>query len=311
VRARPTRVRVLVGLVVLAGIGLLGPLANTLSPPGAAGASGATPPVDYDVSLGDSYAAGYQPVASALAHRDRHGFAYQVVGLARARGYRLTLRNFACDGATTASAIAQKGCPLPAPGPDTASYPTQTQSVAADQFIARHHGHVGLITVSLGGNDILGCAAAAIFDSCVTSALGGMEHNLQLLLAGLRQAAGSGVPIVGITYPDVFLGLDRSKDPAQKDLAIVSVPTFEHVLNPALKAQYLAIGGAFVDVTQATGAYIPLTTTTRSGTHPAIPTAVADVCTLTYYCQLQDVHPRTRGYTVIARLIAATLPRRR
>ena len=119
-----------------------------------------------------------------------------------------------------------------------------------------------------------------------------MEHNLQLLLAGLRQAAGSGVPIVGITYPDVFLGLDRSKDPAQKDLAIVSVPTFEHVLNPALKAQYLAIGGAFVDVTQATGAYIPLTTT-RSGTHPAIPTAVADVCTLTYYCQLQDVHPRT------------------
>jgi hypothetical protein len=38
---------------------------------------------------------------------------------------------------------------------------------------------------------------------------------------------------------------------------------------------------------------------------------VADVCTLTYYCQLQDVHPRTRGYTVIARLIAATLPRRR
>jgi hypothetical protein len=39
-----------------------------------------------------------------------------------------------------------------------------------------------------------------------------------------------------------------------------------------------------------------------------MPTAVADVCTLTYYCQLQDVHPKTQGYAVIARLIVGALP---
>jgi hypothetical protein len=57
-------------------------------------ATARTRPV-YDVSLGDSYGAGYQPVASARTGRDTGGFAYQVVGLAKARGYDFTLRNFA------------------------------------------------------------------------------------------------------------------------------------------------------------------------------------------------------------------------
>jgi len=38
-----------------------------------------------------------------------------------------------------------------------------------------------------------------------------------------------------------------------------------------------------------------------------IPVAVADLCNLTYYCQLRDVHPTKAGYAVIARLIVATL----
>ena len=116
------------------------------------------------------------------------------------------------------------------------------------------------------------------------------------------------MPIVGLTYPDVFLGLYLSKDPAQKNLAAVSVPAFEHLLNPALSAQYAAAGATFIDVTKASGGYIPLTETTRSGTHGPTPLAVTDVCTLTYYCRLQDVHPTTRGYALIARLIVATLP---
>ncbi len=269
--------------------------------------------VDYDVSVGDSYAAGYQPVASATAHRDTHGFAYQVVNLARARGYHFTLRNFACDGATTTSILHQVGCPLFAPGPDAMSYPTRTQAAAADRFIARDRGKVGLITVSVGGNDILGCAAAAIFIQCVTQALPGIAANLHTLLTGLRQAAGPGVRIVGLTYPDIFLGLYTSKDPSEKSLAVVSVAGFQKLFNPALEAEYSAVGAAFVDVTEATGAYVPLTEMTPwpSTSSVSIPVAVADICSLTYYCQLQDVHPKARGYRVIARLIVATLPRRR
>jgi lysophospholipase L1-like esterase len=268
----------------------------------------ATARTDYDVSLGDSYAAGYQPLASAMAHRDTHGFAYQVVGLAQPRGYQFTLRNFACDGATTSTILQQDGCSVPAPGPDSVSYPTQSQAAAADRFVARHRGHVGLITVSIGGNDILGCTAAAIIIPCIAGALPGIEANLHQLLTGLRQAAGPGVPIVGITYPDVFLGLYSSKNPSQKKLASDSVSAFQDEFNPALAAQYDAVGATFVDVTKATGAYTPLTETTRSGSHKVTPIAVADICALTYFCQLQDVHPKTSGYTVIARLIVATLP---
>ncbi len=299
------------GVVALLLACTIGGIAASAVTPAAAAVSKAT--LDYDISVGDSYAAGYQPVAAAMAHRDTHGFAYQVVTLARARGYHFILRNFACDGATTTSLFHQVGCPLPAPGPDAVSYPTRTQAAAADRFIARHRGQVGLITVSIGGNDILGCTAAAIFIPCVTQALPGSEASLHTLLAGLGEAAGPTVPIVGLTYPDVYLGLYTSKDPAQKSLAVVSIAGFQRLFNPALEAEYSAVGAVYVNVTEATGAYVPLTETTPWPSAPSgsIPIAVADICSLTYYCQLEDVHPKTRGYRVIARLVVATLPKRR
>jgi lysophospholipase L1-like esterase len=262
----------------------------------------------YYVSVGDSYAAGYQPIARALHGKDRNGFAYQVLGLARRKGDDFILRNFACDGATTATVIEQKGCGLTSPGPYSVHYAGQTQAAAADGFIAAHRGHVGLISVSLSGNDILGCTSASIIVPCVTSALTTIRTNMATLLTGLRQAAGPTVPIVGITYPDVFLGLYPSKDAAQHNLAVQSVPVFRNLLNPALQALYSAVDASFVDVTAATGAYTPLSQTTTSSRYGTIPIAVAHVCTLTYYCQLQDVHPKTQGYAVIARLIVGSLP---
>jgi lysophospholipase L1-like esterase len=290
---------------------IIGGIASSTVTPAAAAVSKTT--LDYDISVGDSYAAGYQPVAAAMAHRDSHGFAYQVVALSRARGYQFILRNFACDGATATSIVHQVGCPLPAPGPDAVSYPTRTQAAAADRFIVRHRGQVGLVTVSIGGNDILGCTAATTFIPCVTQALPGIEANLHSLLAGLRQAAGPTVPIVGLTYPDVYLGLYNSRDPAQKNLAVVSIAGFQQLFNPALEAEYSAVGAIFGNVTEATGAYVPLTETKPwpSASSGSIPIAVADICSLTYYCQLQDVHPKTQGYSVIARLVVATLPKRR
>jgi lysophospholipase L1-like esterase len=261
----------------------------------------------YYVSLGDSYAAGYQPTASANNGTDTNGFAYQVVDLAAAKGDRLSLENFACNGATTASLLDQRGCPLASPGPDTMSYDDETQAVAAERFISGHRGHIGLITVSIAGNDLLACSAANIVIACATDAAKSITKNLATLLAGLRGAAGAGVPIVGTTYPDVFLGLYTSKDPSVKKLAVLSIREFRDIFNPALRSSYLASGARFIDVTAATGAYAPLSETTDDPPYGTVPVAVADICTLTYYCQLQDVHPKTAGYAVIARLIVASL----
>lgn len=129
-----------------------------------------------------------------------------------------------------------------------------------------------------------------------------------MLLAALRNSAGPGVPIVGISYPDIFLGSYLSPDRSQKALAIVSVTEFRDLLGPTLRTAYASVGGHFVDVTKATGGYTPFSQTTSYGRFGKIPVAVADVCRLTYYCRLQDVHPTTPGYNVIARLIVAQLP---
>ena len=61
-------------------------------------------------------------------------------------------------------------------------------------------------------------------------------------------------PLSVSTYPDVFLGLYASNDSSQVSLAAISVAGFQKVFNPALEAEYAAVGAAFVDVTQATGA---------------------------------------------------------
>ena len=261
----------------------------------------------YYVSLGDSYAAGYQPLASANAGTDINGFAYQVVGLAAAKGDHFTLENFACDGATTDTLLTQRGCSLAPPGPDVVAYSDKTQAAAAEQFISTHRGQIGLITVSIGGNELLACSAATVVISCARNAAKLITNNLATLLPALRSAAGASVPIVGTTYPDVFLGLYRSKVPSQKKLAILSIQEFRSIFNPALRSSYLAVGARFVDVTAATGAYTPLSQTTADPPFENIPVAVADVCRLTFYCQLQDVHPKKAGYAVIARLIVGTL----
>jgi hypothetical protein len=98
---------------------------------------------------------------------------------------------------------------------------------------------------------------------------------------------------------------------ADRDLAGLSVIAFRSLINPALKEVYESVGGRFVDVTKATGAYTPLEQMTTLAPYGEIPVAVAEVCRISYFCQYRDIHLKTRGYGVIAGLIAKTLPRRR
>lgn len=274
----------------------------------ATAAAHAAPSQQYYVSLGDSYATGYQPTSNSGG--TRNGFAYQLPGLAAKRGYRLKLVNFGCGGATSTSILTEKlAAGARCKGPGAPRY-TGTQVAAAEAFLRRNRGKVGLITVSIGGNDITRCAREADAVTCVGQALPKVERNLATLLRRLRTAAGSKVRIVGITYPDVILG-QWVGDGANQDLAKLSVVAFQSLINPALKKRYEAAGGRFVDVTRATGAYTPLERTTDYPPYGTIPVAVADVCRLSFYCSRRDIHATTAGYRIIADLVAKTLPRRR
>jgi hypothetical protein len=300
------RTSALVAAFVVLGFGLS---ACSTSSPAAVTTTTLATGSQYYVSLGDSYAAGFQPTGpKGVGHTTTNGFAYQLPQLATARGYHLALVNFGCGGATSASMLNSKGCPLLGPGAPT--YPKQSQAAAAEAFMTGHPGKVGLVTVSIGGNDLTACATNADPVGCVSKALTTINTDLGVLLPGLRAAAGAGVPIVGTTYPDVILGDYLSPKPADKSLASISVTAFMSLINPALQKDYAAIGASFVDVTAATGAYTPFSETTSLPPYGTIPVAVARVCQLTFFCKYNDIHPRTVGYTEIATLITAALPAR-
>src|SRR3954453_5472422 len=62
------------------------------------------------VSLGDSYAVGYQPTAPHVGSTTTNGYANQLLPLAKAKGYTFKLVNFGCGGATTTSILQTPGC---------------------------------------------------------------------------------------------------------------------------------------------------------------------------------------------------------
>ena len=274
-----------------------------------AAADAAKPKRQLYVSLGDSYAIGYQPSVVHGAGGTRNGFAYQVPGLARARGYRFKLVNFGCGGETSVSLL-KRTAACRGLGPGGRHYAGLTQIAAAERFLRAHRGEVGLVTVSIGGNDVVACVDEAEPIPCIATVVQQLQKNVTEIAERLRAAAGENVRIVGITYPSVVLGLWVGVG-ANQDLARLSIVALKELINPTLKRAYEAAGGIFVDVTAASGAYEPLDQTTdRLRGYGTIPVAVAKVCELTYYCEFRDIHARTSGYRLIARLIVKTLPRR-
>jgi lysophospholipase L1-like esterase len=268
----------------------------------------------YYVSLGDSYSVGYQPSPVPGATAGYTGYV--------ATKLKMTLVNFGCGGATTASildptAVCGVGFGPPAAFSPGTVPPGQSQAQAAEAFITAHSGQIGLITVSIGGNDVTPCAAASPGHpvngqtdpvACVGAGVATIHTNLTTLVNGLSSSAGPGVRIVGLTYPDVLLGLwvypTNPASPANLNLAKLSTAAFSLVINPALMGAYTSVpDGRFVDVTAATGAYTPLTKLKNSPGFGKIPKAVAEVCKLTWYCQLGNIHANTAGYTEIGKLI--------
>jgi len=282
------------------GLGLGLGLAGAPSRGPASVASGPT----YYVSLGDSYSVGYQPGPGAT----RQGYANDVVREEARLGKHLTLENFGCAGATTASILDRTGCAVPALG--GAPYGGRTQAAAAERFIAAHRGRIGLVTVSIGGNDVTACAVVVNPLACIAGAVTSVRTNVARLAGGLRTAAGPKVPIIGLTYPDVILG-KWVYPPVSRTLATVSVVAFKTLINPALAQTYASAGGTLVDVTAATGAYTPLTRTESVSPYGTVPYSVAQICKLTYFCSQGNIHANATGYGIIGNLIVRQLSHRR
>ncbi|MFC4852067.1 GDSL-type esterase/lipase family protein [Actinophytocola glycyrrhizae] len=277
------------------------PAPGSPTPSASSSAPAAPPAGGVYVSVGDSYATGWRPSDGGTpAGASRDGFAHLVAERASLR-----LINVGCSGATSAGLRDRPGCPPANRAVDAPDPAGRTQLDAAVRALREHQGDVGLVTVVIGGNDLTPCATAPDVLGCTTSAVADIQANLADILPVLRAAAGD-APIVGLTYPDVFLGAWVS--PAFQDgqnLARQSVPLFRDFFNPVLAAEYAKVDAAFADVTEATGAYGPLTETTQDPAYGPIPAPVAEVCSLTYFCEHTDVHPTPGGHEAIAAAVLA------
>ena len=272
-------------LVVAAAVTLL--TACTSTPPvqvPAPAQSSALPPAEQVyVSIGDSYATGFGPNGTT------DSFAKIV-----AEESGLKLINLACNGATSADLATKPAC-----GPDAGG---RTQLDAAVEALRGQRA--ALVTVVIGGNDLTPCALAQDPLDCATRTVAGIQTNVAGTLTELREAAPD-VKIVGLTYPDVFLGAWVNPSfPNGKNLAQLSVTMFQD-FNTKIAAQYGRFGAKFADVTDATGGYGALTELTQDPKYGRIPASVAKVCALTHFCDRTDVHPTPAGHQAIAEAVTA------
>jgi lysophospholipase L1-like esterase len=319
----PTVVGTAFAAACIAAVGLVA--TTTVSSANPIHAARTPKPTVYYLSLGDSYSQGYQTptVDQSPGYTDKV-----------AKKEHMTLENFGCGGATTTSLLDTVGCPGSQEATYGVAYPDTTQEAAALAFIAAHPGQIGLITVSIGGNDVTACADNADPIPCVVAASGTITTNVDQLVSDLNSAlsanSDTSAKLVGLTYPDVILGDDvfpaGGTNPV---LAAESVTAFDDIINPNLDVAYTSVPyGSFVNETSAPYVKGPIAATagddtgtwndgTGAYTGPTIkfkpfgntvPESVAEVCKITNYCTIQgDIHPNPKGYTWITGLILTDL----
>ncbi|MGA8682107.1 MAG: SGNH/GDSL hydrolase family protein [Acidimicrobiales bacterium] len=140
----------------------------------------------YYLSLGDS-------VGMWNGHRS---YPYLIAAHYRAAGLPgLRLVDMSCSGETTSSMISHSTCS-----------PGGSQYRNAVRFLRAHHGAVVLVTIGIGGNDVVGCVSLTIAAHCLAAGLKTMQSNLAFILSGLRRAAGPDVRFVGMNIYDPLLG---------------------------------------------------------------------------------------------------------
>jgi lysophospholipase L1-like esterase len=167
-------------VVFLVGLALGAPTGALGAPTGALGAPSTTPHRAswWYLALGDSV-----PVWNGT-----QSYPYRILAHFSRNFASLTLDDIAVSGATTSSML------------------SGGQYQSALQFLNLHRGHVALITIDIGGNDVVGCVGLnGIDESCASGARAQIKRNLSTMLAGLRRAAPH-VPLFGMTYYNPFLG---------------------------------------------------------------------------------------------------------
>jgi lysophospholipase L1-like esterase len=255
----------------------------------ACGRAYAAPGLPYYLALGDSLGRGTQPRPDGTLIDTNQGYVDGVYAFYRLRHPLLQRATLACSGESTTTMIAGGKC----------SYPLGDQLAQAVDFLHTHR--VLLVTITIGGDDVLGCIMrdGSIINGCPEQGLVAVSHNLPYILSELRAAAGQDVPIVTMNYFDPFLAAPLLLPGAQgQALAQLSL-AYTVSLNALIETLTSDAGDRVADVARAfkitefanvpgfnvpLNAFLELTWTWIAAPPPRGP----------------DVHPNAAGYAGIA-----------
>ena len=293
------KVRLPAGLLIVLVAAALG--AGTASATVSAGST-----TRYYLALGDSLAAGYQPLANGGGANTTQGYVYRVYDYERTRIPGLKLFDIACPGDTTSSLLTGRGN-LQAAKLFRCDRLGGSQLAAAETFLHTHHerGEVALVTIDIGANDVDGCASSAPAQiiPCVTDGIQTIAANTPKILAGLRRAAAPGTRLVAMNLYDPVL--DDWFLPATNPLQALgegSTVLLKEV-NTAIQSADRRNGFRTADVADAFHSYDSIDMVPYNGIE--IPKNVAYVCAWTWACSTPpvgpNIHANALGYGVIAR----------
>jgi lysophospholipase L1-like esterase len=266
------------GLVLaVSGLALASP------PAGAATAPQLTAPM-FQLSLGDSLAAG---VGASVPAND---YVNLVAAHESTTIPGLTVENESCGGATTTTMLSGGGA---------CTYPDGTQLAQAEAFLTAHPGQVPYITIDIGANNVDSClTGSGISLTCVTNGLLTVQAELPQIVAGLHHAA-PGVPIFGMDYYNPFLaewvlGGTAGQGPARESASLSTI------LNGSLVQIYGAGGATPVDVQGIFATQDFALTGSFNGV--TVPENVSRTCAWTHMCDNSGltIHANDIGHAKLA-----------
>jgi len=249
----------------------------------------AAPQPAYYLALGDSLAAGIQPLPNGTLVPTNQGYVDDLFAIYRLKHPLLQLKKLGCSGETTATMFLGGVC----------AYAAGNQLEEAVAFIRTHR--VAVITLTIGGDDVLRCIipTGGVIPGCVPNGLSAVGNYLPQIVSALKIAAGPGVPIVAANYYDPILAAWVLLPPPDgPNLALESLQATQ-LLNTVLENIYSGFG---VKVADVAGAYRITDFTNVPGFN--LPLNVLLELAWTWIGapppRGPDIHPNASGYAVIA-----------
>jgi lysophospholipase L1-like esterase len=255
-------------------------------------------PSSYYLALGDSLSRGVQPDAAGASVATGQGYPDLVYAALLASHPALRLVRLGCPGETTQTMMHGGIC----------HYSAGSQLAAATAFLRAHRGHVFLVTIDIGANDLEDCGnqpSLTQLASCIGQ-LPKATANVAAILASLRAAAGPGVRIAGMNYYLPALAEWRSGllGRATAELSEKFAVAYDDLLKRAYGQAGITVANVF-EAFETTNFGDPV----KVPGIGSVPRNVARICQWTWECapppRGPNQHANAAGYRVIADAILA------